>query len=367
LRFTNEGLLWLVLACVVGFLGWWKSINAVFLLSYFMLALLLLNAFSARIHVRRVKVVRDSLPPIHAREEVTIRVTVSNIASRPATVVVEETAAGESATGLVADLPGGASTPCRLRRTFTTRGLQPARLRVSSGYPLGLIAMTRSVTAGDILVLPAIGTIEPNGLRRWLLRHAGDGDRSRKALRSLTSDQADVRGVRPYRPGDAINTIHWRSTARRGEPMVREYDTARSVDLVLVVEPWLPAVPTPRQRADLEAALSLAATIAANWTEVYGTRLTLAVAGDPDSIRTAAPSDSGVREALAPLARVAGSLSFEPLQAESFNRSLARMARLVVSSRANSPYAGVLAQTTGRPFVAVAPTDRLPWYQAPGV
>ena len=94
----------------------------------------------------------------------------------------------------------------------------------------------------------------------------------RKVLRRVTTDQADVRGVRPYRPGDPIRGIHWRSSARRGELMVREYDAAPSPELVLVVEPWLPDNPTAGTRANLEAALSLAVTIARTWSRASNTR-----------------------------------------------------------------------------------------------
>ena len=52
----------------------------------------------------------------------------------------------------------------------------------------------------------------------------------------------------------ALPIFHWRTTARRGELMVREYDTAPSPELVLVVEPWLPTNPTATDRERLEAA-----------------------------------------------------------------------------------------------------------------
>jgi uncharacterized protein (DUF58 family) len=42
-------------------------------------------------------------------------------------------------------------------------------------------------------------------------------------LSSSTGDAIEFVGTRDYREGDPIRTIHWRSWARRGEPVVKEY------------------------------------------------------------------------------------------------------------------------------------------------
>jgi hypothetical protein len=92
----------------------------------------------------------------------------------------------------------------------------------------------------------------------------------------------------------------------------------------------------------------------------------VAVAGDPASVRTAAAGDSGIREALAPLAAPEPAAATDPLPARALGRALARSTRVVVSSRPGSPYAAALTRSTGRPFSALAPADRPRWYQPPG-
>jgi uncharacterized protein (DUF58 family) len=359
-------MIWIAATLLLGGVGWWKSINLVLLIAYLMVVLLFANGFLARAHARRVAARRKPGTPRFAGEEGVVRVAVTNTGRRPATVTVEDRAGGDPARWLVHQLPPGATASLTTRRTFLTRGVFSSPVRVSSAYPFGLLQCDPPGEGGaEVVVLPAPGHADADGMRRWVLRLAGGDGRARKVLRRVTTDRADVRGVRPYRPGDPIRSIHWRSTARRRELMVREYDAAPAPDLVLIVEPWLPANPTRSDRERLEAALSLAATVALTWGRTYGTKLTVAVAGDPDSVRTTGATDEGVREALVPLAGVSSATTFEPFGPNTFDRSLYRATRLVISSRRDSPLAEALSRATGRPFVAVSPSDPLPWYQPP--
>ena len=47
---------------------------------------------------------------------------------------------------------------------------------------------------------------------------------------------SELFGVREYRPGDSLRRIHWRSTARRGELIVREYEPPGARLLTMVVD-----------------------------------------------------------------------------------------------------------------------------------
>jgi uncharacterized protein (DUF58 family) len=366
LTLTNEGMFWLAATFVLGGVGWLKSINLVLILAYMMAALLILNGVLARMQVRRVAAARTASLPVYAGESATVRVTATNTGRGRATVSVADRAGATAIGWLVHRLPPGHMVSCAAPRVFTTRGVHKSSLRVSSEFPLGLLHYDQPAEPeSELFVLPAPGIADALALRHWLLRQAGGDGRARKVLRRVTIDQADVRGVRPYRPGDPIRGIHWRSSARRGELMVREYDAAPSPELVLVVEPWLPKEPTEVDEANVESALSLAVTIARSWSRSFGTRVTIAVAGDPASVRTAWGTESAIREALAPLAAVTGGRGFQPLGPKCFDRALQRAARLVVSSRRNSPYAAALARSTGRPFMALSPSSRPAWYQPP--
>ncbi len=90
------------------------------------------------------------------------------------------------------------------------RGLLPAiSVEVRGGLPLGLMRPARRFT----IALPVPFAVAPVPAVVSLLDALGE------------DDAADVRTVRTYIPGDAARHVHWRSTARRGELMVREFDT----------------------------------------------------------------------------------------------------------------------------------------------
>jgi uncharacterized protein (DUF58 family) len=203
-------------------------------------------------------------------------------------------------------------------------------------------------------------------LRKWLIRTgAGDSNARRPVNRGLPS-AADVRGVRPYRAGDSPRDVHWRTTARRGSLMVREYDSTSPLDLTLVFEPYLPDDPTPTQKARLERAIELAATVFWAWCRADDTpEATLLVTGPGGGSRTGRASDGFARHALSLLAGVAGSADTGTLPADGLRSRSGRSARLFVSSRPGSPLLADLRRRTGLPFVPADPFTAAAWYTPP--
>lgn len=110
-------------------------------------------------------------------------------------------------------------------------------VRVMSRFPLGL--MERSIDMGlmeQFVVYPRIGRLKP----RW--RHAAaKGELATEQTRvGLGASDDEFLRLREYRTGDNTRAIHWRTTARRNELMVKEFQHGRSQDLLLAVDLWLP-------------------------------------------------------------------------------------------------------------------------------
>jgi uncharacterized protein (DUF58 family) len=146
------------------------------------------------------------------------------------------------------DLPGYSASRAvgmgpRTTSRWTTEGTAERRgiytlgpLEVLTGDPFGLFQVTlRHSYSETFVVYPPIAALphllEPRGLARGA---------ARTNIRSLdlTTNAATVR---PYVPGDALNRIHWRSTARRSTPdqeeiFVKEFDLEPSGDLWLILD-----------------------------------------------------------------------------------------------------------------------------------
>jgi len=85
-------------------------------------------------------------------------------------------------------------------------------------------------------------------------------------LASEVGDSLEFVGTREYREGDPLRKIHWRSWARLGRPVVREYQEEYFSRIALVLDTFLPKRPRPRERARFEAAISTLASVAEHFS-----------------------------------------------------------------------------------------------------
>ncbi|MGD8464427.1 MAG: DUF58 domain-containing protein [Anaerolineae bacterium] len=115
---------------------------------------------------------------------------------------------------------------CRQRGLFT---LGPWQARLSD--PFGIFDITFDYPVSrNILVYPPVVRLPTLILPRGAA--TGTGRTSRRALEVTTN----AAGIRAYAPGDSLNQIHWRSTARQDNLMVKTFDLEPSGDLWIVLD-----------------------------------------------------------------------------------------------------------------------------------
>jgi uncharacterized protein (DUF58 family) len=127
--------------------------------------------------------------------------------------------------------------------------------RVRRTDPLGLLG-TGFVSLPDqvLLVYPRFFTMErfdiPLGRR-----HQPGGI----PLSSHTGDSVEFTGTRDYREGDPVRSIHWRSWARRGQPVVKEYQEEYFCRIAIILDTFTTGKPGTDA---FEASISVVASIA---------------------------------------------------------------------------------------------------------
>ncbi len=134
-------------------------------------------------------------------------------------------------------------------------------LRVSSRFPLGI--GERGMTLNDrakVTIHPAIGRLHPEWMRRE--RELAESTNQSNARVGVFDDE--FHRIREYRYGDNPRSIHWRSSARRGEIMMREYEQKRESDLIILLDLF---AATGQSDDEQEMAISLAATIVVEQTK----------------------------------------------------------------------------------------------------
>lgn len=356
---------WLLAAVLVGVVGWMKTINVLLLVSYTLAALLAINAFLAHRMTRGITARRIPHAPAFAGEEVTLRVEFTNSDDLAKSLSLAELAGPDDAVWYAPHFDGASTIAASTQASFATRGrhaLPPLVAR--SGYPLGILAFQRTLTAtGEQLVLPPLGTVNARSLKRFLIRAGHGDDRSRRPPARWMPSDGDVRGLRPHRPGDGVRDIHWKTSARRGKWMVREYDQTAPIDLTIVVDPWVPSSPADLvSQQNLEWAMSFALSAAWAWVheESPGT-IALVVCEQTISVHSGPGTPLFIREGFFKLAEIAGTSAVDATALHGVPALRHKSARLVVSTRPRGPVAGAI-RAAGLSFAAVDPSTPIHWF-----
>ncbi len=96
----------------------------------------------------------------------------------------------------------------------------------------------------------------------------GDGDESEVQYKKGT-DVSDISEIRPYEPGDSLQSVHWKLTARYDDWMVKEYSMPFTNRLCLVLELYNnPDIPGEMDSV-LEAYMGYALFLINNGREFY--------------------------------------------------------------------------------------------------
>ncbi len=196
-----------------------------------------LSLLEARLMGRQLRVVRH-LPTLTEDRVAEIRLEVSNPSRLPLPpLVISDVFPPQVPAvvrlGIFPGLAAGAHLELGYRSFLNaTRGLYklgPIRARLYG--PLGFASRSFVVDG------PVAATVYPRDLdvRRMLAPVVGDSSWT-GTLSARLGQSILFRGVREFQPGDAPRAVHWRSSARLGRLVVREFESLRSGSALLLLD-----------------------------------------------------------------------------------------------------------------------------------
>lgn len=116
---------------------------------------------------------------------------------------------------------------------YKRRGVFPnARVTLSCAAPYGLIRATRQLQLpGEVVVFPRIYEVE-SPATAGMDMISGGRFRGGRRINSGTN----FAGVRGWQSGDSIKQVHWKSTARRGDLMVKTFEEELGGRVSLIID-----------------------------------------------------------------------------------------------------------------------------------
>ena len=283
-----------------------REVNLLLMLSAMMVGPLIFSWRIAAGTLRRLSVERKAPSLCHAGEPTMIELAVHNQRSwlpswmLTATDVIDQVA---ETTVLFDKLPAGETRQQPYRITFAVRGRHRySHVRLITRYPFGFVKAAIDVACdGEQIVAPALGQLTQLG--QSLI--SGGKARQRTAKRR-GAQQAEYYGIRDWRSGDSRRWIHWRSSAKSGELAVLQFHEQQDDELALLLDLWQPSAARPSERAAVELAVSVAATMIVAAARQRGRRLVVCVLGEQSQCWRDSASPPLVQHLLEHLAEVRG-------------------------------------------------------------
>src|SRR3989442_12885822 len=250
-----------ILIIVLAFLAISSGWRVLYLLTYVLLTLFILSWFWTRYSLRKMVFRRTaSVGRVQVGETFDERLMLDNISVMPklwVQIADGSTLPGHRA-GYVASMGGRKRATWRARSLCKQRGrFQLGPVTATGGDPFGLFRRRIMLTEPrELLVLPRVLPISSFVLFTGGL--PGRGRSSQRALQTTTNATT----IRDYMTGDALNRIHWRSSAHYNKLMVKEFDLDPAVDAWIFLDLHDAVQAGEGEHSTEEYGVTIAATIA---------------------------------------------------------------------------------------------------------
>lgn len=213
--------------------------QALFFITTAMIATLGACHLQAYLSVRGLRVERIVPPSAQVGDLVTVQITLwsEKAIRRPLVAVSDALPPGLPVGDRSPSLPIAPSFDEPVRTQYRFRPLKRGRFRwsglsVEGTDVLGLVTKLRNyptaTTEMVVLPRPIPCLVELPVAGGWGVSEAESGQTRGAGI--------EPRGIREYRPGDPLRHVHWRSTARTGRVVVKEFEAGSQATVALLID-----------------------------------------------------------------------------------------------------------------------------------
>jgi uncharacterized protein (DUF58 family) len=250
LEITKAGWLFIVLTLLVGFAAINSGANLLHVLFGCQIGLIIASGVLSENMVMRARVHRRVASPLHAGSRGALVVELRNANNRGDVISVsvedDDRISSEDKTEPVfaITVPSAGAVTLHTSVTMQRRGLHALpKAVVATRFPFGLFVKRRELPGPfglfvkrrelpgreQVIVYPRIHPVDAGFLQE---ARAGQGE-----ARGVRDRAGEFFGLAEYREGQELRRIHWRATARRGKPIVQEFEARGEAEQILVLEP----------------------------------------------------------------------------------------------------------------------------------
>lgn len=292
-----------------------REVNLLYVLAGMMLGAFVVNGRMASFALKRIDVRRRLPSRVFAGETFTVQLVAENHRPRYASWAVSardfleregtDRKIAVDVEVIFANVPAGGKAAASYETNLPRRGVYEfGPLEISTRFPLGLLRASATVMEKHkLFVRPRLGRLT----KHWtnMVQSSRWGTHQSRPKRGTA--EGEFYGLRDWRPGDSQRWIHWRTTARAGQLVVRQFEQQQNWDAALLLDLWRPEWPEDEDLYREERAVAFLATAVVDLCHRGGSQLLVGVAGERCAHRRAAASRMLAEELLDDLARVRGS------------------------------------------------------------
>ncbi len=265
-RITKRGLTFVVVVMIIALSALNTGNNLLILVLSFLLASLIASGLVSSLVLHGLKISLNAPRAVHARQKAVFFLSLKNLKRIfPSFALTLKGGSGwdpseENRKGILIQersfpcVRAGEELKLDLQVEFRRRGVYSVdSFEVRTAFPFGFFSKGRELKAhGSIVVYPELRELE------LLLRAhpylLGTQEKPRKG------SGTGLYNIRPYQGGDSTRSVHWKSTAKLSQLMVKDFVAEEETPLNLAFSACLPD-PQPEQLRGFELAVSYLASL----------------------------------------------------------------------------------------------------------